>query len=76
MGGPGELFEELLGALPAHAGVGDALAVRQQALGGSVLAPVDQPPKQLMFIPALLVLGLIVFMQRGRRKRQSAAADA
>ncbi|MFG5383254.1 TRAP transporter permease [Yoonia sp. R2-816] len=31
-----------------------------------VLRPVDQPTKYLMFLPALLVLALIVFLQRGR----------
>ncbi|MDW4499279.1 TRAP transporter permease [Sulfitobacter sp. D35] len=31
-----------------------------------VLKPVDQPSKYWMFIPALLVLGLIVMLQRGR----------
>ena len=36
--------------------------------------PIDQLPKQLMYIPALLVLGLIVVMQRGRRKKQLATA--
>ncbi len=41
-----------------------------------VKEPVDQPPKELMYIPALLVLGLIVFMQRGRRARQLAGATA
>ncbi|GGA28227.1 TRAP transporter permease [Neptunicoccus cionae] len=34
-----------------------------------VLRPVDQPSKYLMFIPALLLLGLIVFLQRGRNSR-------
>ncbi|MGD1876997.1 MAG: TRAP transporter permease [Kiloniellaceae bacterium] len=42
----------------------------------TVKEPVDQPPKELMYIPALLVLGLIVVMQRGRRSRQPAAAAA
>jgi TRAP transporter 4TM/12TM fusion protein len=32
----------------------------------------DRPPKQLMFIPALVLLGLVIFLQRRRR----AAADA
>jgi TRAP transporter 4TM/12TM fusion protein len=40
----------------------------------TVKEPVDQPPKELMYIPALLLLGLIVFMQRGRRNRQLAQA--
>ena len=31
-----------------------------------VLKPVDQPSKYWMFVPALLVLALIVFLQRGR----------
>ncbi|SFE11529.1 TRAP transporter, 4TM/12TM fusion protein [Sulfitobacter brevis] len=42
-----------------------------------VLKPVPQPSKYLMFIPALLLLGLIVFLQRGRNTRglrQTAAA--
>ncbi|WP_187430833.1 hypothetical protein ROLI_041540 [Roseobacter fucihabitans] len=34
-----------------------------------VLRPVGQPSKYLMFIPALLLLGLIVFLQRGRAAR-------
>jgi len=34
-----------------------------------VLQPVYQPTKYLMFIPALLLLGLIVFLQRGRANR-------
>ncbi|WP_193370204.1 TRAP transporter permease [Pelagibius marinus] len=41
-----------------------------------VKEPIDQLPKELMYIPALLVLGLIVFMQRGRRARQLAGATA
>ncbi|WP_294610340.1 TRAP transporter permease [uncultured Roseovarius sp.] len=42
-----------------------------------VLRPIDQPSKYLMFIPALLLLGLVVFLQRGRNARsprKSAAA--
>lgn len=34
-----------------------------------VLRPVEQPSKYLMFIPALLLLALIVFLQRGRHSR-------
>ncbi|WP_299617505.1 TRAP transporter permease [Pelagibius sp.] len=36
--------------------------------------PIDQLPKQLMYVPALLILGLIVVMQRGRRRKQLATA--
>jgi hypothetical protein len=32
-----------------------------------VLRPLDQPSKYLMFIPALILLGLVVLLQRGRR---------
>ncbi len=42
-----------------------------------VLKPVPQPSKYLMFIPALLLLALVVFLQRGRNgrgTRQTAAA--
>ncbi len=41
-----------------------------------VLKPLDQPSKYWMFIPALLVLALIVFLQRGRAAapRKTAAA--
>ncbi len=42
----------------------------------TVKEPLDQLPKELMFIPALLVLGLIIVMQRGRRTRQPAEATA
>lgn len=34
-----------------------------------VLRPIDQPSKYLMFIPALLLLALVVFLQRGRNAR-------
>ena len=40
----------------------------------AVLAPADQPPKQLMYIPALAVLALIVLMQRRRRGQAVPAA--
>jgi TRAP transporter 4TM/12TM fusion protein len=36
-----------------------------------VLQPLDQPSKYLMFIPALLLLGLVVFLQRRRAPAQS-----
>ncbi|KMK65739.1 TRAP transporter permease [Puniceibacterium sp. IMCC21224] len=42
-----------------------------------VLKPVSTPSKYLMFIPALLLLALVVFLQRGRNEksaRQKAAA--
>jgi len=42
-----------------------------------VLRPVSQPSKYLMFIPALLLLALVVFLQRGRSMataRKDAAA--
>ena len=42
-----------------------------------VRAPVSQPPKELMFIPALLLLGLIIVMQRKRRGvSETAQAEA
>ena len=34
-----------------------------------VLRPLNQPSKYLMFIPALLLLGLVMFLQRGRNAR-------
>ncbi len=33
-----------------------------------VLKPVDQPTKYLMFLPAMLLLALVVFLQRGRAR--------
>ncbi len=36
-----------------------------------VLRPLNQPSKYLMFIPALLLLGLVMFLQRGRNARSS-----
>jgi len=41
-----------------------------------VLQPVDQPSKYLMFIPALLLLSLIVFLQRRRAPAQGRPAAA
>ena len=36
----------------------------------SVSLPSSQPPKQLIYIPAMILLGLIAFLQRGRAARQ------
>jgi hypothetical protein len=36
-----------------------------------VLKPVPQPSKYWMFIPALLLLALVVFLQRGRAARET-----
>jgi len=41
-----------------------------------VLQPVSQPSKYLMFIPALLLLAMIVFLQRGRTARPLGRAQA
>ncbi|WP_439156466.1 TRAP transporter permease, partial [Yoonia sp.] len=40
-----------------------------------VLRPINQPSKYLMFIPALLLLALVVFLQRGRAGRASRQPD-
>ena len=37
----------------------------------TVLAPKPTPPKQLMYIPALVLFGLIVMVQRRRRKAEA-----
>ena len=34
----------------------------------SLQIPVDQPPKQWMYLPALMLLGMVVFVQRRRRE--------
>ena len=39
-------------------------------------APAERPPKQLMFIPALLLLGLVAWIQKRRRGPQQPAAQA
>jgi hypothetical protein len=41
-----------------------------------VPAPADQPSKFWMFIPALLVLGLVIVLQRGRQTGASTQAVA
>jgi hypothetical protein len=41
----------------------------------SVMAPADQMPKELIFIPALLLLGGVVMLQRGRMGREEPARD-
>ncbi|WP_170381069.1 TRAP transporter permease [Ruegeria atlantica] len=40
----------------------------------SVSLPTSQPPKQLIYIPAMILLGLIAFLQRGRAARQEVPA--
>ncbi|MEM9523834.1 MAG: DUF3394 domain-containing protein, partial [Pseudomonadota bacterium] len=40
----------------------------------SVQAPSSQLPKELIFIPALLLLGLVALMQRGRSTRTEEVA--
>lgn len=42
----------------------------------NIKIPTQRPPKQLMFIPALVLAALIWFMQRGRKNRQDAVIDA
>ena len=39
-----------------------------------ILAPADQMPKELVFIPALLLLALIAMMQSGRARREGETA--
>lgn len=41
-----------------------------------VLKPIPQPTKYLMFIPALLLLALVVFLQKGRNDRASRKPQA
>jgi len=41
-----------------------------------VLLPASQPPKQLFFIPALLLLGFIYWLQKGRLARTGSTANA
>lgn len=40
----------------------------------TVQVPADQMPKELIFIPALALLGLIAFLQRARASRQGEPA--
>ncbi|MEX0368004.1 MAG: TRAP transporter permease [Ruegeria sp.] len=40
----------------------------------TIQAPSSQPPKELVFIPALILLGLIAFLQRGRAAREGVPA--
>ncbi len=40
----------------------------------SIEAPADQLPKELVFIPALLLLGLVALLQQRRRSQEGAAA--
>ncbi|WP_170570468.1 TRAP transporter permease [Ruegeria atlantica] len=40
----------------------------------SVSLPTSQPPKQLIYIPAMILLGLIAFLQRSRAARQEVPA--
>ncbi|NIZ63363.1 C4-dicarboxylate ABC transporter [Sedimentitalea sp. CY04] len=40
----------------------------------AVLAPADQLPKELVFLPALLLLGVIAMLQRGRASKEGVPA--
>jgi len=40
----------------------------------SVQQKADRPPKQLLFIPALAILGLVIMLQRSRRKAAALSA--
>jgi hypothetical protein len=40
----------------------------------SVQKQADRPPKQLFYIPALLLLGMIIMLQRRRPKAEPVAA--
>ena len=42
----------------------------------SIELPADQPPKELFFIPAILVLAGIIWLQRARRPARTAAVPA
>jgi hypothetical protein len=42
----------------------------------SIQMPTDRPNKEYMFLPALLLLGLIVFFQRGRVRKAARTAAA
>jgi len=42
----------------------------------SVEVPADRMPKEIFFIPALLLLGLVMFLQRRRRAAEQPAAQA
>ena len=46
----------------------------QPVVISSVQAPSSQLPKELIFIPALALLGLIALMQRGRAAREGVPA--
>ncbi|SHL06080.1 TRAP transporter, 4TM/12TM fusion protein [Roseovarius marisflavi] len=75
--------ERLQNAGLAFRNEGDTLVIDDVAFGSAgatagldwdqevlrVLRPVGQPSKYLMFIPALLLLGFVVFLQRGRNAR-------
>jgi len=40
----------------------------------NIQVPAKRPPKQLMFLPALLLYGAVAFIQRGRKRKLEAAA--
>ena len=40
----------------------------------NIQVPAKRPPKQIMFIPALLLYALVWFLQRGRKRKLEAAA--
>ena len=69
---PAALCEAALKAMSSSDNRVDAQSVSNmlQLYLTSVSLPSSQPPKQLVYIPALILLGLIAFLQRGRAARQ------
>jgi len=63
---PGSQFSSTLGSFDFY--YDDPVTVT------AVQAPADQLPKELIFIPALMFLGLIMLMQRGRINKEGEPA--
>jgi hypothetical protein len=55
-------------------GKADKLGIEQSFRITALEVPADRPAKEWFYIPALLLLGLVILIQRARGRREPAAA--
>jgi len=70
------LGSELQVAQVAFGSRAEKLGLEQGFKIASIEMPTDRPDKEWMFVPALALLALIVWLQRARARRQPAARPA
>jgi TRAP transporter 4TM/12TM fusion protein len=70
------LGDEMQISTVSYGSVADRFGLNMGLQITAVLVPADRPPRQLVFIPALALLALIVFLQQRRRRAETPMARA